>query len=315
MVSPRGDKRAHETPVPMDADDDDDDLFVRLASEFKPEAEQAVLFNHEMDWDNMSVEIAVDIDGKQDMLAFFENPQAFAATKIKKGRGEVSVKRLSDDQRSLFREAREKEVTQFLSKGAIRLVRLAGVPEDRIMKMRFVQTWKSTGAAKARLVLQGFTDPDLTELRSDAPTISKRGRMIFFVATSHIALVSEKADVVGAFLQSTNTEEVRNIFGMPPDELLDAMGCSRLKGKVLVQILKPVYGLTVAPRRWWQQVCKDLIRLGWTQSKVEPCFWFVLEVLTAGGCRPVAILIVHVDFFLISGNPVISVFSVFVEIS
>ena len=182
------------------------------------------------------------------------------------------VKRLSDDQSLLFREAREKEVTQFLSKGAIRLVRLAGVPEDRIMKTRFVQTWKSTGAAKARLVLQGFTDPDLMELRSDAPTISKRGRMIFFVATSHFTLVAEKADVVGAFLQSTNTEEVRNVFGMPPDELLDAMGCSHLKGKVLVQILKPVCGLTVAPRRWWQQVCKDLLRLGLIQSKVEPCF-------------------------------------------
>ncbi len=75
------------------------------------EAEEAVLFSHELDWDNMSVEIAVDIDGKQDLLAFFENPQAFAATKIKKGRGEVSVKRLSDDQKATFREAREKEVT------------------------------------------------------------------------------------------------------------------------------------------------------------------------------------------------------------
>ncbi len=81
------------------------------------------------------------------------------------------------------------------------------------------------------------------------------------------------------------------------------MNCSHLKGKVLVQILKPVYGLTVAPRRWWQQVCKDLLRLGWIQSKVEPRFWYVLEVLMAGGCRPIVLLIVHVDDFPISGNP------------
>ena len=96
---------------------------------------------------------------------------------------------------------------------------------------------------------------------------------------------------------------MRNVFGMPPDELLDAMNCSHLKSKVLVRILKPVYGLTVAPRRWWQQVCKDLLRLGWIQSKVEPCLWYVLGKLTAGGCRPIALLIVHVDDFLISGNP------------
>ncbi len=81
------------------------------------------------------------------------------------------------------------------------------------------------------------------------------------------------------------------------------MNCSHLKDKVLVQILKPVYGLTVAPRRWWQQVCKDLLRLGWIQSKVEPRFWYVPEVLTAGGCRPIVLLIVHVDDFPISGNP------------
>ena len=47
--------------------------------------------------------------------------------------------------------------------------------------------------------------------------------MIFVVATSHFALDVEKADVMDAFSQSTNKEEVRNVFGMPPDELLDAI--------------------------------------------------------------------------------------------
>ena len=40
--------------------------------------------------------------------------------------------------------------------------------------MRWVHTWKvdeNTGEtkAKARLVVKGFTDPDLTEIRSESP--------------------------------------------------------------------------------------------------------------------------------------------------
>ncbi len=127
--------------------------------------------------------------------------------------------------------------------------------------------------------------------------------MIFVVAASHFALDVEKADVVGAFSQSTNKDEVRNVFGMPPDELRDAKSYLHPKGKVLVQILKPMSGLTVALRRWWQQVCKDLLRHGWFQSKVEPCSWYILEMLTAGGRRPIALPNVHVGDFQISGNP------------
>ena len=58
----------------------------------------------------------------------------------------------------------------------------AGIPAERIMKMRFVYTWKSDGRAKSRLVLQGFSDPDMETQRSNAPTISRRGRMLFFAA-------------------------------------------------------------------------------------------------------------------------------------
>ena len=48
----------------------------------------------------------------------------------------------------------------------------------RIMTMRWVHTWKvseDTGEskAKARLVVEGFTRPDLTKIRSESPTLSR----------------------------------------------------------------------------------------------------------------------------------------------
>ena len=248
------------------------------------------------------VEFAVEVEGRQDLHSYFSDPYAFLAKKIKAGRGEVNVRHLDEASQRLFHEARGKEVAQFLDRKAIKLLKRAGVPADRIMGMRFVQTWKSSGAAKARLVLQGFTDPDLLKLRSDAPTISKRGRMLFFLACSHFKLQAEKADVVGAFLQSDSTEELRNVFGEPPYELLEAMGCAHEFGKVLVQILKPVYGLSVAPRRWWQQICKDLSRLKWRQAVTEPCMWLKHVTNTDGVEELVAIMIVHVDDFLIAGD-------------
>ena len=301
-LSSEGNKRHPTEDVP----EDDDDLLVdynwTVHHTVTTEAEQHIFSVHEAAWDDLMLSAELEFDSEKALRHYCQNPQAFAAQALKKGRGEVKVAKLDDQQRAVFAEARKKEVDQFLSKGAIKLVRMAGVPEDRIMRMRFVQTWKSTGQAKARLVLLGFTDPDLTAQRSDAPTVSKRGKMIFLQSTAHLGWKSEKADVIGAFLQAENTEELRNVFGLPPDELLEAMHCKHLRGQVLVQILKPVYGLTVAPRRWWQQVCKDLGKLQWIQCQIEPCYWYLLDDKSTTR-KLIGMIVVHVDDFLISGDP------------
>ena len=46
------------------------------------------------------------------------------------------------------------------------------------MSMRWVHTWNVAGEtkAKARLVARSFTDPDLTEIRSQSPTLSRLSR-------------------------------------------------------------------------------------------------------------------------------------------
>ena len=57
-----------------------------------------------------------------------------------------------------------------------KVAKRAGVPTSRIMPMRWVLTWETIPdetKAKARLVVKGFTDPDLIKLRAEAPTLSK----------------------------------------------------------------------------------------------------------------------------------------------
>ena len=76
---------------------------------------------------------------------------------------------------------------------------------------------------------------------------------------------------MGAFLQGdTDTEEKRKVYTDPVPELRAAMN---LKGDEICQVLKAGYGLTAAPRRWWEQVRRDLAKIGLTALRTEPCVW------------------------------------------
>ena len=77
---------------------------------------------------------------------------------------EVTFSRLTPTERKQFQEAKDKELDQWISHAVFKVVKRAGIPVSRIMPMRWVLTWKTTPdetKAKARLVVKGFTDPDL----------------------------------------------------------------------------------------------------------------------------------------------------------
>ena len=76
------------------------------------------------------------------------------------------------------------------------------------MQMHWVLTWKlvndgdtATEQAKARLVVKGFTDPDLTTLRAEAPTLSKAARHMLLQLGASLKFTFEVGDVKTAFLQ------------------------------------------------------------------------------------------------------------------
>lgn len=82
------------------------------------------------------------------------------------------------------------------------------IPQGRVMKMRWVLTLKATdnpkvAKSKARIVLLGYTDPDLTTLATSAPTFTRRSRQLTLnlAAAKHWTLT--KADAKSAFLQGT----------------------------------------------------------------------------------------------------------------
>ena len=75
---------------------------------------------------------------------------------------------------------------QWISNDVISVCQRAGIPKQRVTTMRWVHTWKvaeDTGEtkAKARLVVKGFTDPDLTGIRSESPTLSRLSRQLILL--------------------------------------------------------------------------------------------------------------------------------------
>ena len=95
-----------------------------------------------------------------------------------RARVEVDIKKLSADERAQFGSAQHKEMDQGIRNDVISVCQRAGIPKQGVMTMRWVHTWKvdeNTGEtkAKARLVVKGCTDPDLTEIRSESPTQSR----------------------------------------------------------------------------------------------------------------------------------------------
>ena len=94
------------------------------------------------------------------------------------------------------------------------------------MPMRWVLTWKlvndgdtPTEQAKARLVVKGFTDPDLTTLRAEAPTLSKAARHMLLQLGASLKFTFEVGDVKTAFLQGDKSEKDRNVFLEPTAEI------------------------------------------------------------------------------------------------
>ena len=121
----------------------------------------------------------------------------FLVKEAKKGHLEVNLRRQRPGDRALFQEAMRKEATSWLYADAVRAVSRHGVDPERLLKCRFVLTWKEnidgSRKPKARLVVLGFADPDITELRAEAPVASRRARQMLLGLTAQRKWKLEKS--------------------------------------------------------------------------------------------------------------------------
>ena len=170
---------------------------------------------------------------------------------------------------------------QWISNDVISVCQRAGIPKQRVMTMRWVHTWKvveNTGEtkAKARLVVKGFTDPDLTEIRSESPTLSRLSRQLILQLSAPRGFRLRKGDVKTAFLSGDREEARRDVYAEPPQEMRDKLQITR---EQVLKLGTAVHGLRNAPRAWWKRVVRDLTETGCVQHQLDQCtFMFMWAI-------------------------------------
>ena len=206
--------------------------------------------------------------------------------------------KLTPEKKVEFQKAKEVEVQQWLAAAAVRRV-VGTPPKKRVVQMRWVLTYKESGAAKGRIVLIGFQDPDLEQIQSSAPTMVKRTRQLVLQYSSIRRWRLMKGDVKSAFLQGEAVEQDRSLFAVPVPELRKAL---EMEEHEVVQVLKSCYGLVNAPASWYQCIKKTLADIGFYQSKADPCLWILYGKQPDGRQETLGMVCAHVDDFLVSGN-------------
>eukprot|EP00435_Cladocopium_sp_Y103_P063659 s40_g25.t1 len=230
---------------------------------------------------------------------------AFLASAAKRQRAEVKEKSLSAADLRLFNEAKTKEISSWLSTESVRKIARNQIPEEQILRSRWVLTWKPVepttsnpnpdAKPKARLVILGYGDPQLEQLARDSPTMGKDSRTLILQYAASTRQKIKSFDIQTAFLRGSRRDG--RILGMyPPPEMRSHM---RLQPWECCELLKSAYGLVNAPLLWYEELRTALLNLQFVVSPLDPCV-FVLPRANGQGIH--GIVGVHVDDGLSAGD-------------
>ena len=137
---------------------------------------------------------------------------------------EVCERKLNDQDRALFREAKQKELQSWLEHRVFEIVARKGVDMKRAMGARCVLTWKTVGKAKARFCVLGFQDPDLTEMERDSPMLSTQAEALLLQWIASSGSTIECGDIRIAFL-SGDRDDIE-VFILPPPDVTNMLNMS-----------------------------------------------------------------------------------------
>jgi len=173
--------------------------------------------------------------------------------KKKDNAADLRESKMSLQDRLKFMEGKKAELASIFENGVWHLEASPEVVDaSRIMKARFVLKWANDGKgnlkAKARLVLQGFSDPDLLsgKLETSSPTLNRSSRQVMLSIMSILGWSAAVADVSTAFLQGDPQQ--RELLAKLPK---DACQILNVPAGSLMKLVKPIYGQADAPKAWY----------------------------------------------------------------
>lgn len=210
----------------------------------------------------------------------------------------LSTSKMSPEERSQFMEAKRKELQEFFSNHVWSFAHDDEVDEHRTMRAKWVLKWSTntdgTPRAKARLVIQGYNDPDALDglLETSSPTASRLSRLLLISEAARRGWNLWTADVATAFLQAEDKD--RNIFVRLPADAAHLLGSPP---GTRMRLHKPSYGTVDAPRGWFKKAIKVSTECKFIQHSLDPCF--LLSYRTDGSFD--GAFVIHVDDLLGAG--------------
>ena len=126
--------------------------------------------------------------------------------------------------------------------------------------------------AKARLVVLGYMDPQITNVVRDSPTLSREGRHTILQCLAAYQWELTSFDIKTAFLRG-KADESNPLAMEPPKELRQKLNLSEQQVCALVG---NAYGRVDAPLLFYKELSRHLHDLQFKTHPLEPCV-FILE--------------------------------------
>ena len=149
---------------------------------------------------------------------------AVGVSRTRRARDDLKEGKMSLEDRFTFIHGKKAELTSIFENGVWEIEKHPeNIDHSRVMKARFVLKLVTDSAgnpkAKARLVLQGFSDPDLLQgsLETSSPTLSRTSRQTLLAIACNEQWSKFTADVSTAFLQGD--KQSRLLWRMQVDGL------------------------------------------------------------------------------------------------
>ena len=203
------------------------------------------------------------------------------------------MNQLSPAERHEFLKSMDKEWQTLLQNQAAKVLSLEETAQtqarwtDRAVDTRWARAWKTGDSkpsgrrAKARLIIKGFTDPDLLDIESHSPTLTREG---FVTVLQSVCSHGHKLQFGGVQLAFNTGDPISRkeplFVRMPPD------GVPRESRGVWVQLFKSVNGLADGTREWrncFLAAATCVLVLRNTQQKYHGIAGVAVDDIAGGG--------------------------------
>ena len=218
---------------------------------------------------------------RQQLTRYVSKPVEYLPCLIaaaKKGKNKVQYSHLNAAEKQLFDQAKQKELKCWLDTNTVQAIMRNRIHPSRIMSSRWILTWKDDPTqqngrkAKARLVVKGFQDPDISTLNSDSPTLTRDSRMLLLQTVSSMNWVIQSFDITTAFLRGRSDE--RQLAMEAPPELRSLM---RMDMEQVCLLKGNAYGRVDAPLLFYKEFRKRLEEVGFQAHPLDNCLFLLRD--------------------------------------